>query len=709
LEVRAVAGLLATISLLAAAAFEPGPRALESATLSVTGSSVPEGDSGVTMVRFVVHLSAPQPGEVRVHYSTEDRTANAGSDYLPVSGDLSIPAGAVEAIGYVPVLGDTILEMNETFLVRLSQAVGAAIAESTGVDTILNDERTRFEPIALGLLPYQHGALPAAWGVPDPNGDARIPLFKYSRFSEGRGFTEIPGFRKQLGNDSFHGAAWCDYDRDGILDLVVMPYSVADSIPSRIHLFHGRPDGSFEDVAPKLGMDIAGHGETPVWADFDGDGWPDLFAPFYCTHPPYRCYLWHNEHNGTFREMAVEAGVDMTGQPDGLRPEGAQAVDWNGDGYLDLYCASHLFLNDGSMHFTDVRQAVGLPAIEDEGAQFVDYDNDGDFDLYLRTNGRPHLFRNDGGKFVDVSGQVGLPSTPIRCCDRFVDVDNDGDLDLLIPRFDGPLMLLLNRGNGTFEVDSTFLALHETGSLHAWADVDGDGDLDAVIWNGTWRMLINRLDRVAGEDHSYLRVRALDREGHQTAHGSTVRLFGPGGTVQTRAVDGGSGFNTQDEYTVQFAAPGPGPYRLEIDYPSAPGNRVIVDQRVNPALGKIDPDALQGRSIDIWEDGRMSTHPVVVDAPAVTRSWLDAPRPVPALKSVELPFTLPSAGRVELAVHDVAGRLVQRLSLGPRPAGPNVVSWDLLDRAGRPVTPGIYFASLKVDGASVGSRHVVVE
>ncbi|HTH63756.1 MAG TPA: hypothetical protein VL563_03665, partial [Gemmatimonadales bacterium] len=61
-----------------------------------------------------------------------------------------------------------------------------------------------------------------------------------------------------------------------------------------------------------------------------------------------------------------------------------------------------------------------------------------------------------------------------------------------------------------------------------------------MLWDGTWRMLVNRLDRVAGQFHSYLRVRVLDREGHETAHGSTVRLFGPGGTVQTRAVDGGS-------------------------------------------------------------------------------------------------------------------------------------------------------------------------
>ena len=316
-------------SLLAAPAFEPGPRALENAALSVVGFSVPEGDSGVTQARFVIRLSAPLPRDVRVHYATEDGTASTGSDYSPASGELLLPAGSVEATVLVPILGDTLLEMNETLVLRLTHADSAAIAESTGVDTIQNDERTRFEPRSLGLHPYQKGALPPAWGDYDRDGHEDIPLFRYS---SGVGFVEISGFRDLLENGYYHGASWCDYDRDGLLDLAVLPYSVADSLPSRIHLLHGRSDGSFVDVAPSLGMDVAGHGETPVWGDFDGDGWPDLFAPFYCHVPPHRCFLWHNEGDGTFRETAVSAGVDMTGLPESLKPEGAQAVDWSGDG-----------------------------------------------------------------------------------------------------------------------------------------------------------------------------------------------------------------------------------------------------------------------------------------------------------------------------------------------------------------------------------------
>src|SRR5262249_38697177 len=149
-------------------------------------------------------------------------------------------------------------------------------------------------------------------------------------------------------------------------------------------LLHSESDGTFTNRAPALGMSIRGDAETAVWGDFDGDGWPDLFTPFYAHVAPYRSYLWRNRGDGTFTPLPATASVSLTGVPMSLKPEGAQAVDWNGDGYLDLYCASHLFVNDGSMNFTDVRAAVGLPEVFDEGADLVDYDGDGDFDLYLR-------------------------------------------------------------------------------------------------------------------------------------------------------------------------------------------------------------------------------------------------------------------------------------------------------------------------------------
>jgi hypothetical protein len=679
-------------------------------TLSVEGACVVEGDSGVTHAPFVFRLSRPIDRDLHVGYSTRDLAAQAGSDYAPTSGTLTIPAGFVTGTILVPVFGDSVVETNETFALRITNAETVDVAESTAVDTIADDEHPRFERSKVALLPYEYGTLPPAWGDYDQDGDEDLPLYE----REGTlSFAEMPGFRELLGEGNYHGAAWCDFDRDGWLDLVILPYAESASDSSRMHLLRGGPDHTFSDVAPSLGMDIAGNGETAVWGDFDGDGRPDLFTPFYAHIPPHRSFLWRNHGDGTFQEVAVSAGVALSDVPESLKPEGATAVDWNGDGALDLYCASHLFVNYGSMHFLDVREKVGLPQVFDECAQFVDYDNDGDFDLCLRSFTGPRLFRNTGGRFEEVTQQAGMPTTTYCLGDRFVDVDNDGDLDLFVPRCGEPSLLMINRGDGTFESDSAFAALDVEGGLNAWADVDHDGDMDFVIWNGRWELWLNRLDRIAGEDRSFLRVRVLDAGGHETANGATVRLFAPDHSTQSRIVDGGSGYVTQCEYTVQFAAPGSGPYRLEIDYPNVPGARFIVDEHTNSALGNIDPGAFPRRTIDVWKDGRIVSHPTPVAAaprdpePARTTA-LGMPRPLPAPSRVTLPFTLAHPARVVLEIHDLAGRSVARLDLGARPAGSQDARWDLLDRDRRPVRAGIYFVSLAVDGAAAGSRRVVI-
>src|SRR5262249_36135789 len=153
---------------------------------------------------------------------------------------------------------------------------------------------------------------------------------------------------------------------------------------------------------------------------------------------------WFNNHDGTFREDGQAAGVAMADQSPDYDPEGAQAVDWNGDGYLDLYAGHHLFQNDGTGHFTDVHAQVGLPDLFDEGMEWVDYDNDGDWDLYLHSWEGPHLFRNDGGTFHEVTSEVGLPETNLSWGDRWVDIDNDGDLDLFLSDLTKHMRLYLN-------------------------------------------------------------------------------------------------------------------------------------------------------------------------------------------------------------------------------------------------------------------------
>ncbi|TMQ71024.1 MAG: VCBS repeat-containing protein, partial [Candidatus Eisenbacteria bacterium] len=275
----------------------------------------------------------------------------------------------------------------------LTVTMDAAKSVSAGFDV------TDILASTAATFPSYAGGLPPAWGDDDNDGDPDLPLVR----NDGHGvFSEMPGFRTLLANGNYHGGAWCDFDRDGNLDLALQPYGSG----TRARLLKNQGDGTFVDMAPTLGMDIAGYGATAVWGDFDGDGWVDLFTPYYSYTKPNRSYLWHNNGNGTFTDVGVESGVELSNLPAGLNPEGACAGDFDDDGDLDLYCAGHLLRNDGTGHFADVRAAMGLPLVSDGAARWVDYDDDGDLDLSLRTAAGPQLFRNDGNQF-NVGGQLG--------------------------------------------------------------------------------------------------------------------------------------------------------------------------------------------------------------------------------------------------------------------------------------------------------------
>ena len=718
------AGGLAALGLVAALVLDGGralatsghARAAGTVLISIDSVRVIEGDTGSVDAVFTVRLSAPLgylDGTLR--FASEDRTAQADSDYVPTSGLLTLNGPGLSYAIVVPVLGDPIVEGNERFAVRLSDPPpGTAFTDSIGICTIVNDERTRFGLSSAGLMRFSPGELGPAFA--DANGDG-LPDLPLDINAGGRMFYPSLGLSARIIPGHHHGCAWGDYDRDGRPDLVVMPYSVESDTLVPLQLLHNLGHDTYEDVAAALGMDVVGCGETAVWGDFDGDGWPDLFAPFYAYLPPHRCFLFRNNHDGTFTEMAVAAGVALAEVPEGLKPEGAAAADWNGDGTLDLYCASHLFLNDGAGHFSDVRQQVGLPEVFDEGAKFVDFDNDGDLDLFLRTGSGPRLFRNDGGTFTEVTEAAGLPRRPMTWGDSWADVDNDGDLDLLLDSYPDPAELYLNQGDGTFVADSAFAVPGFINVLSAWADVDDDGDLDAAFGQSNRQLLVNVLDRQPGAGRGWLRVWVLDADSLADCYGAVARLTeieGGPGTTQTRVVDGGSGYLAQDWYPLHFAGLGNAHYSLEVRYPGPPGAATVVDGTVNPMLADLVPDQLPYHHLFVFRDGRAMVGPiggpgvlaVAPERPAPGR--LGAPWPVPARSRVTVPFRLDGRGRAELSVHDLSGRRVRTLARELAGDGPHALAWDLGDEHGDPCPSGVYFVRMAVDGRTSARRRIVV-
>jgi enediyne biosynthesis protein E4 len=298
------------------------------------------------------------------------------------------------------------------------------------------------------------------------------------------------------------GCTWIDYDRNGLLDLFVSNYLDFDAsrapkpgdnenckfrnvpincgprgLPTGLHsLFRNNGDGTFTDVTDASGIGkIKGrYGLTPVAADFDEDGWPDIFVA--CDTSP--SLLLMNNHDGTFREEGVERGAALN--DDGVEQAGMGVGigDYNLDGHLDLFKGhftddtSTLYRNDGKGNFSDVTLSAGL-GVETRftgwGAGIVDLDNDGYPDLFLVTGnvypelngklrGYPYktprvIFRNLGnGKFeelIEVTGSGTAAMHSSRGC-AFGDFDNDGDLDVLIINLNEPPSLLRNDVSGDY-------------------------------------------------------------------------------------------------------------------------------------------------------------------------------------------------------------------------------------------------------------------
>ncbi len=354
-------------------------------------------------------------------------------------------------------------------------------------------------------------------------------------------FQHFSGSRSsQLPEDMGSGAAWGDYDGDGIVDLVIAneagPLTMSDAerrrSPARAALYRNNGDGTFTDVTTRSGIDFRDLGMAVAWGDYDNDGRIDLVLTSYG-----RNFLYHNDGNGTFSDRSDRSRI---GLPRGFWT-GASWGDYNRDGWVDLYVTGYvkyvrlqrsdagrydvenpasinpsafrpernlLYRNNGDGTFTEVAAVAGVADIAGRGlaAAWADLDEDGWPDLYVANDQSDNaFFRNLGnGKFEDLSHSARVADYRSAMGIAVGDWDGDGTQDLFLTHWLAQENALYSnqlkrlpagptdspRPNLTFmdEADRFGLgqiSLDFVGWATSFIDYDNDGKLDLFVVNGS--------------------------------------------------------------------------------------------------------------------------------------------------------------------------------------------------------------------------------
>jgi len=460
-----------------------------------------------------------------------------------------------------------------------------------------------FAPVQTELFSVPN-SLSNAWGDYDNDGDLDLAVsigtgeIRLYRNDQGVMTTVGAALGMPQKGQEFRGLSWGDYDGDGFLDLM----GGATEKTALSVVMHNERGTHFTDVAAEIGLTIPDRSARQSnWVDYDNDGDLDLYSSDRAGDNK----LFRND-NGHFTRVFANAGptdgratvgacwfdADDDGDLDLFLANQAGGTDalWRNDitSFTDIAPA---------MHMTGPHRTADEGGV---GCAVGDFDNDGDLDVFVPNYGHNQLYRRNADKtFTEIASVVGVGVENHAVGSDWGDYDNDGDLDLSVMSYVGPVdaqepmnALFRNDGGKFVNVLTKDSPLNVGDHGVQLVDFDGDGGLDINITRGYTNSGGHFLFRNTLPDATKRRslsVTVLDSRGHHTRFGSEVRLRDANGRIlATRLVPAGGGYNSQGAGPVDFGLTSMAPVTVEVTFMSKSGRGVQTMPNISPAtyLGK---------------------------------------------------------------------------------------------------------------------------
>jgi hypothetical protein len=406
-----------------------------------------------------------------------------------------------------------------------------------------------------------------------------------------------------------------DYNNDGLLDILI-PRGAWIPIAIRPSLLRNDGGGKFTDVTEKAGLLEPINSNAACWADYDNDGWLDVFIGGERQH----CLLYHNRGDGTFEEVSQRVG--LRDRSPSLFCKGTTWVDFDNDDYPDLFLNNlagdgELYRNNRNGTFENVTSMMRIDGPHHGFSCWTwDYDNDGWQDIFatcydrslhdvvMGLLGRPHtnytnrLFRNLGGNgFEDKTKEAGLDMVFATMGSNYADFDNDGFLDMYLGTGEPSLATLIpnrmfkNVGGARF---SEITGKTGTGHLQkghgvACGDWDRDGDVDIFVETGgaiIGDKFHDVLFQNPGQGNHWLTVKLVGEKSNRAAIGARIKVVTAGAKPMTiyRHVSSGSSFGGNPLQQTIGLAQADRVAVLEIHWPTSKTTQVLRDIPVDRAI-----------------------------------------------------------------------------------------------------------------------------